>query len=146
MIRRIFRHARLVIAASSFLRFLISGGLNTATTYLIYLLLLQSLGYRIAYSAAYAFGIILAYLVNRVFVFRAHGGLRSALLFPLIYLAQYLASMVILWAWIERLHLPARLGPLVVVAITVPLTYLLSRLVFAPKRMPPSPADESRPE
>ncbi|WP_211264514.1 GtrA family protein [Stenotrophomonas nitritireducens] len=134
MITQVFQRVRSAIAASSFLRFLVSGGLNTAITYLIYLLLLQSFGYRIAYSAAYAFGIVFAYLINRIFVFRTHAGLRSMLLFPLVYVAQYLSSMAVLWTWIERLHLPARLGPLVVVAITVPLTYLLSRFVFTRKK------------
>jgi len=118
------------VERSSFLRFLISGGLNTVSTYAIYLVLLQVMGYRIAYTISYVFGIILAFFINRFFVFKAHRGWRSAVFFPLVYLAQYLVSLAVVWAWVEKLHLGETLAPLVAIAVTIPLTFILSRLVF----------------
>jgi len=96
----------------------------------MYLLLLQFMGYKPAYTVAYIFGIVLGFLLNRLFVFQAHRGWRSLVLYPFVYLAQYLVSLAIVWAWVERLHMPASIAPLFAIVITIPLTYVLSRIVF----------------
>ena len=119
-----------MVSASSFLRFLISGGVNTAATYAVYLVLLGVMGYKLAYTVAYVFGIALAFVINRLFVFQTHRGWRSMVLFPFVYLAQYLVSLAVIWAWVERLHLPKQVAPLIAIVITIPLTFVLSRLVF----------------
>ena len=115
---------------SRFLRFLVSGGLNTAVTYIIYVALLQILEYRLAYTVAYVVGILLSYSLNRAFVFRSHRGWSSVLLFPFVYLAQYLVSLAIVWIGVSNLGLPKLLAPPVAILISIPLTYLLSRFVF----------------
>ncbi len=116
--------------ASRFFRFIISGGLNTALTYGIYLGLLQLMPYRISYTIAYVSGIAISYALNRSFVFRSHHGLRSILLFPMVYVVQYALGMLLLWLWVEMAGLSDKVGPLVVVAVNLPLTYVLSRFVF----------------
>lgn len=121
------------VASSSFLRFLISGGFNTAATYAVYLALLGTLGYKVAYTIAYVFGIVLAFAINRLFVFRSHRGWRSVVLFPLVYLAQYMVSLTVIWLWVEQLHLSSKLAPLIAIVITIPLTFVLSRFVFRGK-------------
>lgn len=119
-----------IIIASRFVRFLLSGGLNTVVTYGIYLVLLQWLSYRMSYTLAYVFGIALAYQLNRTFVFCSHRGARTLFSFPLVYLAQYLLGLFVLWFWIDRFELNQKLGPMVVIVITLPITYVLSRLSF----------------
>jgi len=121
---------RAMVATSSFLRFLISGGVNTAATYAVYLVLLQFIEYKVAYTIAYVFGIVLAFVINRLFVFRTHRGWRSMVLFPFVYLAQYLVSLGVVWVWVERLHLWKEAAPLVAIVITIPMTFVLSRFVF----------------
>lgn len=125
--------AQAIIAKSSFLRFLISGGLNTLATYIVYLALLNTLGYKVAYTIAYVFGIIIAFVFNRIFVFKTHRGWRSAIFFPFVYLAQYLVSLLVIWIWVGRLALPDEVGPLIAIAITVPMTFFLSKLAFQTK-------------
>ena len=120
------------ILSLDFARFLVSGGFNTAVTYGLYLLLLNGLSYKTSYTIAYVAGIALAYSLNRYFVFKSHQGIKSVALFPLVYLAQYLASLLILWVWVEKLGLDSRVAPLIAIAITVPLTFVLSRYVFSP--------------
>lgn len=119
---------------SRFARFLVSGVLNTSITYAIYLTLLQFASYRTSYSAAYVAGIVVSYLLNRSFVFQRHGGLRSVFLFPLVYVVQYLFGMFTLWLWIDKAKLSEAIGPLVVVVLSIPLTYLLTHFVFVEKR------------
>lgn len=124
---------RALAARSRFLRFLISGGINTAATYATYLALLSIFEYRLAYSIAYVTGILLSYVFNRTFVFHTHRGWRSVLLFPFVYLAQYMVGLAIVWTWVGQLHLAQSLAPLVAILVTIPLTYFLSRYVFVPQ-------------
>lgn len=118
-----------------FVRFLLSGAVNTGLTYLLYLFLLQWMGARLSYSIAFASGIALSYSLGRVFVFRqpAHAG--RGRYFPLIYLLQYLLGLLIVHAWVELLGWPPALAALASICLTVPLTFVLSRWVFqAPAR------------
>jgi len=113
-----------------FTKFLISGGFNTAITYGVYLLLLSYIPYSISYTISYLFGILIAYVLNRYFVFNSHRGLKSAVLLPLIYLLQYGLNLLILWYWVEKLGFEVRLAPIATIIVTIPLTYALSKLVF----------------
>ncbi|KPB76666.1 Uncharacterized protein AC505_3218 [Pseudomonas syringae pv. maculicola] len=116
-----------------FARFLMSGGFNTALTYGIYLVLLMFLSYKISYTISYVTGILLAYVLNRFFVFKSHQGLRSVVLLPLIYAIQYGLSLVILWCWVEKLQLDERLAPLAAIFLTLPVTFILSKFAFSAK-------------
>ncbi len=115
-------------------RFLIVGGLNTALTYALYLALLPLLDYMVAYTATYVIGIGLAYLLNTRFVFRVRPSMRTALAFPLVYLAQYVVGVIVLNAAIGLFDMPKPYAMLAVIAVTVPLTFLLSRLSLAQAR------------
>ena len=113
-----------------FFRFLISGGLNTAVSYAVYLLLLPILSYQISYSFAYLAGIVISYFLNRMFVFRSHQGFRSVLLFPLVYVIQYGFSLSVLWLLVDKLRFDKMIAPIAVIILSIPLTYLLTRSVF----------------
>lgn len=110
-------------------RFLVSGAFNTALTYGLYLLLLRFWPPTLAYTVMYASGIVLAYVLNRSFVFRSHAGWRSAIATPLIYLVQYLVSIVLVKAWVAA-GLPAYLAPVPAILVSLPLTFVLTRMSF----------------
>jgi putative flippase GtrA len=112
-------------------RFLLSGVVNTALTWGIYLVLLLFFSYLFSYTASYLLGILISYFLNRFFVFQGHQGLRSVLALPLIYAIQYGLSMVMLWCWVEIFELDSRVAPLVAVIVTVPVTYALTKNVFS---------------
>lgn len=118
----------------NFFRFLVSGGINTLVTYLIYLVLLNVASYQLSYSIAYVSGIGISYFLNRWYVFQAHRGMRSILLYPLVYMVQYGLGLLVLWIWIDKMALNAKAGPLIVVIVSVPMTYILSKLVFGGKK------------
>ena len=116
--------------SSPFVRFLISGGVNTLGTYLLYLALLNWLPYWFSYAIAFVSGIALAYALNRFFVFGAPRSEKKAAMLPLVYLGQYLVGASIVYLWVDLLHLHAAVAPLASIAITVPLTYAASRWLF----------------
>lgn len=115
------------------LRFLLAGGLNTAVTYLMYLALLDVAGYQASYAIAFVCGIGISYVLGRVFVFKVHQGYRSVLMLPLVYLVQYAVGAAVVWTWVTWLHQHPALAPAVAILVTLPLTYLLSKFVFAGK-------------
>lgn len=119
-----------LIRTSSFVRFLISGGLNTGATYVCYLLLLRAVDYKVAYTIAYVLGVALSFIVSRLFVFQAHRGWLSLAMFPLVYITQYLIGLLIVWAWIAKLSLPASIAPIVSIVAQIPLTFFMTRFVF----------------
>lgn len=113
-----------------FFRFVMSGGLNTAVTYGIYLVLLQLMPYQFSYTIAYVSGIAISYALNRSFVFRSHQGFRSVLLLPFVYFAQYCLGILVVWLWIEKAHMSSAIAPLVAALVAVPFIYFLSHYVF----------------
>ena len=117
-----------------FLRFLVTGGINTALTYGLYLLLLPLLGYLVAYSVAYVIGIVLSYWLNSAFVFRQPMNLRTLARFPLVYVVQYILTGALLWLFVDTLGVDKRIALLAAIAVTVPVTFLAARLAILPRR------------
>lgn len=113
-----------------FVRFVLVGGANTVATYGLYLLFLRLVSYPKAYTASYAAGILISYYLNAHFVFKERLRLVKALQFPMVYVAQYVAGMALLYILVETAHLSPRLAPIIIVVVTVPLTYFLSRYVI----------------
>jgi len=94
------------------------------------LILLHWFSYEVAYAAAYVVGIAVSYVFNALYVFRQPIRLRSALRFPFVYLMQFLLGLVLLKILIEGLHIPTRLAPLLVAMLTIPATFLASRIIM----------------
>lgn len=118
------------LPASPALRFLIAGGLNTALTFGIYVGLKSVLSYQIAYFISWSCGIFIAWLMNSWFVFSSRVSLRSFLRFPLVYLVQYVLGAVLLELFAGVLGLSKTWSPLLVIAMTLPLTFLMTRFAL----------------
>ena len=112
------------------LAYLIGGGLNTALSFGMYLVLIRFLDYQAAYLIAYIAGIFSSYWINSVFVFRTPMSLRGMLKFPMVYVFQYVASALLLWLLVEQIGMKQTVAPLIVTAVLLPLTFLLSRFVL----------------
>lgn len=76
-------------------------------------------------------GILISYGLNAVFVFRAKIAIRSLIRFPLVYLVQYVLGMVLVVTLIEFVGVAAWVAPIFAILVTVPLTFVLSRLIFS---------------
>lgn len=123
------RHARHGLPATA-LRFLAGGVANTLATLLLYWALLTVLPPHPAYAISFVAGIGLGYLINTGFVFGARRTWRNFAAFPLVYLAGYAAGAGVLELTTTRFGLDPRLAPLFSVAVSVPLTFVLMRLLL----------------
>lgn len=112
------------------LKFMVSGGLNTALTYISYIYLLGFFSYKVSYSCAYIMGVFLSFFLNRYFVFKSSRGLKSVVAFPFIYVVQYLLGLFVIWIWVDVFKMDVIFGPLVVIITTLPVTYFLSSFIF----------------
>jgi len=119
-------------STAQFVRFIVAGAINSGLTYVLYLLLLRILPYAAAYTLSFAAGIALSLMLQGTWVFRSRITVRRAVQFPLVYAVQYVTGLVLLMVFVEKLRLPREFAPLLVVACTIPLTFLLTRCIFRP--------------
>lgn len=112
-----------------FLKFLVGGSINTAVTYGLFVALCQVMSPSVAYTITYLVGILLSYLINAYFVFRARVSLGSMLQFPIVYVIQYLFGLALL-SLLTNLGLESHIAMLAVIVASVPLTFILTRFIF----------------
>lgn len=117
-----------------FLRFVVSGIINTVSTYLIYLFLLLFLNYSIAYTISYLSGIFISYYLNTLFVFNEKVSLMKFLKFPIVYVIQYLINVLMMYVLVEHLGMSAKIVPIIVIIVTIPINYVLSKLIIKGKK------------
>jgi putative flippase GtrA len=108
-------------------KFIISGALNTAVTYVLFLILTRFLRTSMAYTLTYAVGIAIAYLLNTFFVFRTGHSNRMAIAVPVSYLIQYFYGLVALNILIQVFRLPAYIAMAIVIASSFPSQFLILR-------------------
>ena len=112
------------------MRFLLTGGLNTAFSYGVYLLLLAPLGYRWAYVLAFAAGVALSYAMLRWVVFQTAGRQHAWALVAATHLGQLLLGLAVVEGWVRVLGWPPAWAALASVAVCVPVVYAVHRWVF----------------
>lgn len=113
-----------------FVRFVLTGGLNTAASYGVYLLLLGPMGYRWAYIASFIFGMGLSYAMLRWVVFQTAGRQHAWAMVAATQLGQFVLGLGVVEVWVAVLRWPQALAALASVAVCVPLSYLVHRWVF----------------
>lgn len=117
-------------------RYLMAGGVNTAVTYLVYLMLLPVIGYRVAYVAAFFLGIGFSFIMLRQWVFARPGKRFSLLYVGLSHVAQLTLGWLVIELWVIWMQQSPRLAPLVAIGVSMPLMFLIQRWIFSPHAKP----------
>lgn len=79
---------------------------------------------------AYVIGVVFSYWFNATVVFKTALSWKGFFTYPLVYVAQYVISALLLGALVEYVGVDKRLAPLVATAAMVPLTYVMSKVVL----------------
>lgn len=116
-----------------FVRYVFIGGVNTGIGQLSYWLLLPLLPYQLAFSITYILGILLSYVLNARIVFRQPLSWKKLLQFPVVYIVQYLCGLIFLHFAVEVFQVSEQIAPLMWIALSVPLTFVISRFILRPK-------------
>jgi putative flippase GtrA len=111
--------------------FMMVGAVNTGVTYGMYAaFLLLLLPYKVSYSLAYIGGIIISYYLNSQFVFKEPVTLVKFLKYPVVYVVQYGLGIIILYVCIDIWSVSKWLAPIVVIVISLPVTFVISKLII----------------
>jgi putative flippase GtrA len=116
------------------LRFVLVGAINTAATYAIFVGLGLFIAPWIAYSIAFALGLLWVTVGSSRYVFRRRFSWRRALTFAAAYLSIFAVGQLVI-RLVSPVGLPGLLlTSLVVLAVTTPLSFVAGRFVFRPSR------------
>ena len=112
------------------IKFMVVGGINTLSTYIIYVLCVLFVKFTIAYTIAYLVGIIISFYLNTIFVFQSNISFKKFLKFPFIYVIQYFIGLFLLHLIVEFFKLNKLVAPILVIILTFPVTFVLSRKIL----------------
>ena len=116
-----------------FVRFCVTGGLNTLVDFVVFFLLTSSLNWPVIPSQVlrYSAGILNSYCINRRWTFQTRNRFfsREMLLFIGVNLAVLGVSVLSVWALTSRIGLGVLLSKLCTTALTMVLGFILNRLV-----------------
>lgn len=116
--------------AGQFMRFLAVGVTNTLVGCAVYLLFVHYISHTLAYGLAFVAGTICAGVLHARVTFKVPLRQSSFLLTCLFYLISYLANAAVLEFTVVGFGVDKRLAILAVVAVSVPVTFMATRLIF----------------
>jgi putative flippase GtrA len=134
-----------VTSGRVFLRFLVVNVLNTLLYWLHYLVFLLVVPYVAANVLALGIAIVLAYVMNARYAFQVRMTGRSLISFLVTNLTTMGLRTAAVWLLVELQLTGERLAPLVAVAVTLPIAFLLTKLVMTQRAgIAPGPAEPVR--
>ncbi|MBM7789828.1 GtrA family protein [Tenggerimyces flavus] len=126
-------------------RFGLVGVVNTGTYLACYLALRLVLPYLAAHVLAFAISTVGSFFLNCWFTYRVSPTWKRFLLFPLTTATNFVLTTAGVYVLVEWIGMDERPAPLVAAAAAIPVTFLVSRTILAPKDEPtskPTPAWE----
>lgn len=115
---------------NKFIKFIGAGVINTVVSYLLYVILVLFINYQISYAISFIFGIILSFILNTKYVFEVEQTIKKFVLFPLVYLVQYLLGAFMMNIIVEIIGVNKFFAPIIVSLCLIPVSYLLSKKIL----------------
>jgi putative flippase GtrA len=114
------------------IRFIVVGGINTATFYLFYLLLhyAMEIYYLAAHILAFFISMVGSYFLNVFFTFKVKPSWKTFLQFPITQAVNLTASSLFVYVFVEWFRIPAVIAPLFAVFFTVPITFIITAKIL----------------
>ncbi|MFW5328904.1 GtrA family protein [Hydrogenophaga sp. ZJX-1] len=113
-----------------FNRFLVSGTVNTALSYAVYLLLLRVTSYELAYIVSYVLGLGFGYYLNSRWVFFKSSTKLKIALYPIAYFPQLIIGTLLLRLISDGMGVPPSLAAIFVIILSVPINFVAVRWVM----------------
>ena len=114
-------------------RFIILGLINTMLTYILYLIFLFLLPYIWAFSITYLFWLANSYFFSSYWVFKKKIAIKSAMIFTIYSLSNYLINIMALWFFINLIGFSETIAPLITISLLTPVFYFMSKKIFLGK-------------
>lgn len=121
----IHRYGRLI-------KFVIVGIINTLNYYLVYLLLLKvfHLSYLPSHLTGFVVSFIISYFLNCYFVYKVTPTLKKFIQFPLTQIVNMGVQTLLLYIFVEMLHIDKVYAPFPALIFTIPITYFVTTYIL----------------
>ena len=121
----IHRYGRLI-------KFIIVGIINTLNYYLVYLLLLKvfHLSYLTSHLTGFVISFIISYFLNCYFVYKVTPTLKKFIQFPLTQIVNMGVQTLLLYIFVELLHIDKVYAPFPALIFTIPITYFVTTYIL----------------
>ena len=120
-----------------FIKFGVVGCINTATSLLIYyVLLFFNVQYLLASISGYIFSSVVGFILNKFWVFQVKGTktLQETIRYYIVYGCALLMNLAIMYLQVDILLISDKIAPLITLCVTVPFNFIMSRVwVFKSK-------------
>jgi putative flippase GtrA len=116
---------------TQFIKFGLVGLSNAIVLYGVYYLLLKAgMHYILAYIIAFILSVLNAYLWNNRFVFKnsTESFFKKIIKVYASYTFTFLLSTVLLYVWVDLLHVSDKIGPIINIVITTPINFIMNKI------------------
>ena len=114
-------------------QFLIIGLINTLISWVLFLILDLFMDYILAYTFSFILCIVSSYVLNSYFVFNQSLSLKQLFKYPVVYIIQYLVQTPSLIFFVEHLNISKMFAVLIVIIISIPITFISSKFIIKQK-------------
>ncbi len=120
---------------TEFTRFVFVGVVNTLSYYSIYLFLHNVLEwpYMVSHLIGFLISLNISFFLNTYVTYKVKPTLKKYLYFPLTQLVNISVSTLLIFLFVEFLHLNSNIAPFAAVIFTIPVTFIISgKILKAP--------------
>ncbi|MGM0896275.1 MAG: GtrA family protein [Bacillota bacterium] len=120
---------------TEFTRFVFVGVVNTLSYYSIYLFLHNVLdwAYMLSHIIGFLISLNISFFLNTYVTYRVKPTLKKYLYFPLTQVVNMSVSTVLIFIFVEFLHINSNIAPFAAVIFTIPVTFIVSgKILKAP--------------
>ncbi|RAI81634.1 GtrA family protein [Macrococcoides caseolyticum subsp. hominis] len=117
---------------SRLIKFIVVGFINTFNYYLVYLLLLKVLylGYLTSHLTGFLVSFIISYFLNCYFVYKVKPTFKKFIQFPLTQVVNMGVQTLLLYIFVELLHIDKVYAPFPALVFTIPITYFVTTYIL----------------
>ena len=112
------------------LKFLGVGAFTTASTYLLYLVLVRFLDFRLAYVICYGVGMVLNFFLHSGLVFEVTVSLKKAFGYLASHAVLVTTGRIVVKYLVLVLGVPLEVAPLIAIPLMLPISYVVFRKVL----------------
>ncbi|KAB7709147.1 polysaccharide biosynthesis protein GtrA [Bacillus aerolatus] len=118
--------------SQEFIRFVITGVINTFNYYAVYLLMhvLFNFPYLPSHVIAFLLSFVISFFLNSYFTFKVKPTLAKFLKFPLSQAVNFIASSLFMYVFIEFFHISSMITPILAVFIALPATFIVTSKIL----------------
>lgn len=114
------------------IKFIIVGVINTLNYYIVYLLLLKflHLSYITSHLTGFLVSFINSYFLNCYFVYKVKPTIKKFIQFPLTQIVNMGVQTLLLYIFVELLHIDKVYAPFPALIFTIPVTYFVTTYIL----------------